>query len=79
MTKNCPRGMAFNSSGVMSGRSIICMDWLGSFLLLDTEPDSTVRLPSALDMTSAVLLLGAKPPNSVTCVLSTIMSAPSLS
>lgn len=52
--------MDFNSSGVMSGRSIICRDWLGAFLLLDTEPDITVRLPRALDSTSAEPLLGAK-------------------
>ena len=46
----------------MSGRSIICKDWLGSFLLRETEPDITVRLPIAFDSTSAELLLGAKPP-----------------
>ena len=38
----------------MSGRSIFCKLWLGSFLLLLTEPDNTVRLPSALVSCSAV-------------------------
>ena len=54
MTTKLPLGMDFSSSGVMSGRSIICKLWLGSFLLLLTEPDNTVRLPSALESCSAV-------------------------
>ena len=66
--------MLFNSSGVISGRSIICSDSDGSFLLLDTEPDITVRLPSALDKVSAEVLCGANPPKIVSWVLSTIWS-----
>ena len=31
ITTNSPLGMDFNSSGVMSARSIICKDWLLSF------------------------------------------------
>ena len=53
-----------------NARSIICRLWLGSFLPLLTEPDSTVRLPRALDRTSAVWLLGAKPPKMVSWQLS---------
>ena len=73
ITTKSPFGKDFNSSGVRSGRSIICRDSDGSFLLLDTEPDITVRLPSALDSVSAEELFGAKPPNSVICVLSTMI------
>lgn len=47
-------------------------------MLIDTEPDITVRLPRALDSVSADELFGAKPPNNVICVLSTIISPPSL-
>ena len=48
---------------------IVCSDCDGSFLLRLTEPDMTVRLPRALDSVSAELLLGAKPPTMVSCVL----------
>ena len=48
---------------------IVCSDCDGSFLLRLTEPDMTVRLPRALDSVSAELLLGAKPPKMVSCVL----------
>lgn len=65
MTTKLPLGMDFSSSGVMRGRSIICKLWLGSFLLLLTAPDNTVRLPSALESCSAVWLLGSKPPKMV--------------
>jgi hypothetical protein len=41
-------------------------------------PLMTVRLPSALDSTSAVWLLGAKPPKMVHWQLSTMISEPSL-
>ena len=68
----------FSSSGVSSGRSIICSDCDGSFLERLTDPDRTVRLPSAFDSTSAEELLGANPPNRISCVLSTMISAPSL-
>ena len=54
ITTKLPLGMDFNSSGVISGRSIICKLWLGSFLPRLTEPDSTVRLPSDLKSCSAV-------------------------
>lgn len=65
MTMKLPLGMDFSSSGVRRARSIIWRDWLGSFLPRLTEPDRTVRLPRALDSTSAVWLLGAKPPKMV--------------
>ena len=78
ITTKSPLGSDFNSSGVRSGRSIICKDSDGSFLLLETEPDMTVRLPSAFDKVSAEELFGAKPPNKVICVLSTMISPPSL-
>ena len=77
MTTKLPLGMDFSSSGVIKGRSIICKLWLGSFLLLLTEPDNTVRLPSALESCSAVWLLGAKPPKMVSWQLSVNISAPS--
>ena len=78
MTTNCPLGILFNSSGVISGRSIICKDSDGSFLLLDTEPDITVQLPRALERVSAEVLWGANPPKMVSWVLSMMISAPSL-
>ena len=78
MTTNSPFGMLFNSSAVISGRSIICSDLLGSFLLFEMLPLMTVRLPRAFDNTSAVCELGAKPPKIVSCVLSVMISAPSL-
>ena len=78
MTINCPLGIDFSSSAVMRGRSIICKLWLGSFFPLLMEPDRTVRLPRALESTSAVWLLGAKPPKIVSCTLSWMISAPSL-
>ena len=56
--------MDFSSSAVMSGRSIICKDWLLSLPWL-TEPESTVRLPRAAESASAVLLWGEKPPKMV--------------
>ena len=59
--------MAFNSSGVMSGRSIICKLWDGSFFPRLMEPLITVRLPRALDSSTAVWLAGAKPPKMFTC------------
>lgn len=65
-----PLGMDFSSSGVSSGRSIICRLWLGSFFPRLTDPDRTVRFPSALDSTSAVWLFGAKPPKMVSWQLS---------
>ena len=43
-----------------------------------TDPDCTVLLPRALDSTCADSLLGAKPPNTVSCVLSVMISQPSL-
>ena len=67
----------FSSSGVISGRSIICKLSDGSFLPLLTDPDNTVRLPRALDSVSADVLFGANPPKIVSCVLSTMISAPS--
>ena len=70
--------MDLSSSGVMRGRSIICKLWLVSFFPLDMEPLMTVRLPSALESTSAVWLLGAKPPKMVSWQLSVKISAPSL-
>lgn len=76
ITTNSPLGMDFNSSGVMSGRSIICKDWLLSLPWL-TEPESTVRLPRAAERASAVLLWGEKPPKIVSWQLSHIISAPS--
>ena len=54
ITTKLPLGMDFNSSGVISGRSIICKLWLGSVFPLLTEPLSTVRLPSDLESCSAV-------------------------
>ena len=78
MTINSPFGMAFNSSGVIKARSTICKDCEGLSFPLLIEPDMTVRLPSAFDRVSADELFGAKPPNSVICVLSTMISAPSL-
>ena len=65
ITTKCPLGIDLNSSGVIRGRSTICRDWLGSFLLWLTEPDCTVRVPRFLDNTSAVWLPGAKPPKIV--------------
>lgn len=62
--------MLFSSSAVIRGRSVICRLWDGSFLLRDTEPVMTVREPSALEMTSAVSLEGAKPPAMVSWQLS---------
>ncbi len=56
--------------GRQSGLSAICKDWLFESLLLVTEPERTVRLPRALDSTSAVWLLGAKPPKMVSWQLS---------
>lgn len=52
--------------------------WLESFFPRLIEPLRTVRLPSALDSTSAVWLLGAKPPKMVSWQLSVRISAPSL-
>ena len=54
----------------MRGRSIIWIVWLGSLFPLLMYPLMTVRLPSALDSTSAVWELGAKPPKIVSCTLS---------
>ena len=62
ITMNEPFFMLFSSSAVISGRSVICRLWDGSFLLLDTEPVMTVRVPSAFEIISAVSLEGAKPP-----------------
>ena len=62
--------MLFNSSGVISGRSIICKDCEGSFFPRLTEPDMTVRLPNAFESTSAEEELGANPPKMVSWVLS---------
>ena len=47
-----------------------CKINLGSFFPRLTDPDRTVRFPSALDSTSAVWLLGAKPPKMVSWQLS---------
>ena len=58
--------MDFNSSAVISGRSVICKLWDGSFLLLDTEPVITVREPREREISSAVPDVGAKPPAIVT-------------
>ena len=41
---NVPFGRDFNSSGVISGRSIICKDLDGSFLLWLTEGSSTISV-----------------------------------
>ena len=56
ITTNWPFGMDFSSSGVMRGRSIIWRERLAlSFPPpLLTDPLMTVRLPRALDSTSAV-------------------------
>ena len=70
-------GRAFSSSALMSGLDAICRDWVGSFLDLLTVPTCSVRLPIARDSVSADVLFGAKPPNIINCVLSTMMSAPS--
>ena len=78
MTMKCPLGMDLSSSGVMRGRSIIWRLWLVSFFPREMEPLITVRLPRALDSTSAVWLLGAKPPKMVSWQLSVRISAPSL-
>ena len=66
-------GSDFNSSGVISGRSVICNDCEGSFLPRLTEPVRTVRFPRALERISAEEEFGAKPPNKVSCVLSMIV------
>ena len=78
MTTKVPFGMAFSSSAVMSGRSIICRLSLGLSLLRLTEPERTVLLPRAFERTSAVCEFGARPPKIVSCTLSTMISAPSL-
>ena len=65
-----PLGMDLSSSGVMSRRPIICILRELLSLPLLTEPERTVRLPRALDSTSAVWLLGAKPPKMVSWQLS---------
>ena len=65
MTMKCPLGMDLSSSGVMRGRSIICKLWLVSPFPREMEPLMTVRLPRALESTSAVWLLGANPPKIV--------------
>ena len=70
--------MDFSSSGVISGRSIICKLWDGSFFPRLMEPLITVRLPRALDSSTAVWLAGAKPPKMFTWQLSTMISEPSL-
>ena len=57
-----PFFMFLSSSELISGRSVICKDWDGSFLLRLTEPVNTVRLPSVLETISAVSEVGAKPP-----------------
>ena len=75
ITINVPFGKDFSSSGVISGRSVICNDCDGSFLPLLTEPVRTVRFPRALERISAEEEFGAKPPNKVSWVLSMIMSA----
>ena len=72
-----PLGSVFNSSGSISGRPIICRLWLGSFFPLLMEPDSTVRLPNALERMSALSEFGAKPPNRISWQLSMIMLEPS--
>lgn len=69
--------MFLSSSALISGRSVICRDWDGSFLLRLTEPVITVRLPSVLETISAVSEVGANPPAMVTWQLSCIMAAPS--
>ena len=56
MTTNAPLGMDFSSSGVVSARSIIWRERLVSLFPLLREPLRTVRLPRALDSTSAVWL-----------------------
>lgn len=78
MTMKCPLGMDLSSSGVIRGRSIIWRLWLVSFFPREMEPLITVRLPRALDSTSAVWLFGAKPPKIVSWQLSVKISAPSL-
>ena len=78
MITNCLLGMDFSSSGVISGRSIICKDSDGSFLLRLTEPLMTVLEPRALDSVSTEVLCGANPPKMVSWLLSMIISAPSL-
>lgn len=54
--------MLLSSSDDIKDLSVICSDWDGSFLLLDTDPVITVRVPSALEMMSVVSLEGANPP-----------------
>lgn len=77
-TIKLPFGMDFSSSGVMRGRSIICRLWDGSFFPRLMEPLITVRLPKALDSSTAVWLAGANPPEISTWQLSTMTSEPSL-
>lgn len=77
-TMKLPLGMVFSSSGVIKGRSIIWRLWDGSFFPLLMEPLITVRLPSALETSTAVWLEGAKPPKIFTWQLSTMISEPSL-
>ena len=62
ITINEPFFMLFSSSADIKALSVICSDWDGSFLLLDTEPVIAVRVPSALEMMSAVSLESANPP-----------------
>ena len=52
-------------------------EMVGSFLPRLTEPESTVRLPRALEKASAASLLGAKPPQITSWQLSIRMEAPS--
>ena len=77
ITMKVPFGRAFSSSALMSGLDAICRDLDGSFFDLLIVPTCTVRLPIARDSVSADVLFGAKPPNIINCVLSTMMSAPS--
>ena len=55
-----PRLSALISSAVISGRSIICSDWDGSFLLRLTEPERTVESTEAIACSPA---LSAAPAN----------------
>ena len=57
ITMKEPFYILLNSSAVINGLSVIWRDCDGSFLLRDTEPVITVRVPSALEIISAVARL----------------------
>ena len=77
ITINCPLGIDFSSSGVISRRPIICRLRDGSLFPLLTLPVITVCSPSWRDTCSAVSPAELKPPAMVSCALSRIMEHPS--